>query len=38
MTITGAKKSLKNSDSKEFKSDKSQDVVQDLEGLLKKLN
>ena len=38
MTITGAKKSLKNSDSKEFKSDKSQDVVHDLEGLLKKLN
>ena len=38
MTIAGAKKSLKNSDNKEFKSDKSQEVVQDLEGLLKKLN
>ena len=38
MTITGAKKSLKNSNSKEFKSDKSQDVVQDLEGLLKKIS
>ena len=38
MTITGAKKSLKNSDRKEFKSDKSQEVVQDLEGLLKKLS
>ena len=38
MTIAGAKKSLKNSDRKEFDSDKSQKVVQDLEGLLKKIN
>ena len=38
MTIAGAKKSLSNSDRKEFDGDKSQEVVQDLEGLLKKIN
>ena len=38
MTIAGAKKSLKHSDRKEFDGDKSQEVVQDLEGLLKKIN
>ena len=38
MTIAGAKKSLKNSDRKKFDGDKSQEVVQDLEGLLKKIN
>ena len=38
MTIAGAKKSLKNSGRKEFDGDKSHEVVQDLEGLLKKIN
>ena len=38
MTIAGAKNSLKNSGRKEFDGDKSQEVVQDLEGLLKKIN
>ena len=38
MTIAGAKKNLKNFKKEEFKRDKSEEVIQDLEGLLKKLN